>query len=64
MDFDAAVAKSKECKNPSNDDKLALYKYFKQVRLVAASHFFSPRSRSQGEGCSLASTNRLPRAFI
>ena len=32
MDFDTAVAKSKECKAATNDDKLALYKYFKQVR--------------------------------
>ena len=31
MDFDTAVLKSKEIKSASNDDKLALYKLFKQV---------------------------------
>ena len=32
MDFDTAVAKSKDCKSASNDDKLSLYKHYKQVR--------------------------------
>ena len=36
MDFDAAVLKSKEIKSASNDDKLALYKLFKQVGFAKA----------------------------
>jgi diazepam-binding inhibitor (GABA receptor modulating acyl-CoA-binding protein) len=32
MDFDTAVAKSKEIKAASNEEKLSLYKYFKQVK--------------------------------
>jgi hypothetical protein len=31
-DFDAAAAKAKALTKASNDDLLALYKYFKQVR--------------------------------
>lgn len=30
--FNAAAEQSKTLKSPSNDDLLALYKYFKQVR--------------------------------
>lgn len=36
MDFDTAVARSKECKSATNDDKLALYKFFKQVRCTSS----------------------------
>ena len=33
-DFDAAAAKAKALTKASNDDLLALYKYFKQVRVA------------------------------
>ena len=32
MDFQTAVTRSKDCKSPTNEDKLSLYKYYKQVR--------------------------------
>jgi len=34
MDFQTAVTRSKDCKSPTNEDKLSLYKYYKQVRAV------------------------------
>ena len=37
MDFQTAVTRSKDCKSPTNEDKLSLYKYYKQVRTSATS---------------------------